>query len=63
MFTFLEIQVYPSALYLYLSLKLTFFLQIYLSYVNDMRNISYTQAILAQSLFSVPGRWKGNLCK
>lgn len=47
MFTFVEIQVYPLALYLYVPPELTFFLQLYLSYVNVMKNICYTEMILA----------------
>lgn len=44
---FIEIQIYPLALCLYVPPKLTFFLQISLSCVNIMKNISYTQMILA----------------
>lgn len=43
----IQIQAPPLALYLYVPPKLTVFLQMYLSYENDMKNITYIQMILA----------------
>lgn len=47
MLTLIQIQASPIALYVCVPSKLTVFLQMYLSYVNDMKNIACIQIILA----------------